>query len=113
MVPSDRHRAPDRTSRWDLPIVVQKSPDPVQSAYCRKIAHRYTQAKYASLGILGLVNLYLWYEVLIGEQTFGGGSFPRMVLVLLPWLAATIGFGVSFHQRADHFTRLANHIEKS
>ena len=110
--PGDRN-APDRSSRWDLPLSIQRAADAAQAAYCRKIAHRYTQAKYATLVILGLANLYLWYDVLVGRGTFGGTSFTRSLMILVPWLAATLGLWVSFHHRAQHYMKLAQHIEKS
>jgi hypothetical protein len=113
MTPTGEQRAPDRTSRWDLPASIQRQADAAQAAYCRTLAHRYTQAKYVTLVILVPVNLYLWYDVLIGQGMFGGTSFSRSLLVLVPWLAATVGLWVSFHHRAQHYLSLAIHIEKS
>lgn len=110
--PGER-KAPDRSSRWDLPASIQRAADAAQAAYCRKIAHRYTQAKYATLVILGSANLYLWYDVLVGQGTIAGTSFTRSLLILVPWLAATLSLWVSFHHRAQHYLRLALHIEKS
>jgi hypothetical protein len=110
--PGERN-APDRSSRWDLPVSIQREANAAQSAYCRKIAHRYTQAKYVTLVILGPANLYLWYDVLVGHGAFGGTSFTRSLLILVPWLAATLSLWVSFNHRAQHYLKLALHIEKS
>ncbi|MEW6512042.1 MAG: hypothetical protein AB1428_13915, partial [Bacteroidota bacterium] len=110
---ADPHSAVNRTSRWDLPLTIQRADDAAQAAYCRKIAHRYAQAKSATLVILGPMNLYLWYDVLIGQADVVAGSFGRALLVLVPWLAATVTLWVSFHHRAQHFARLADHIMKS
>ena len=62
-----KQKAVDRSSRWDLPASIQREADAAQAAYCRKVAHRYTQAKYVTLVILGPANLYLWYDVLVGQ----------------------------------------------
>jgi hypothetical protein len=103
----------DKISRWDLPPSVQRKPSAEQSEYCRRFAHRYGQAKYATLAIFGSIDLYLIYDLLIGKNLMGGGSFLRSIMVLIPWLAATIGLTVSFHHRAEHFSRLARHIDMS
>ena len=103
----------DKISRWDLPASVQQKSPAAQTDYCRKFAHRYAQAKYATLAIFGSLDLYLLYDLLIGRNVMGGGSFIRSVMVIIPWLAATIGLTVSFHHRSEHFSRLARHIEMS
>ena len=105
--------AVDKISRWDLPASVRRRSPAEQSEYCRKFAHRYGQAKYATLAILGSIDLYLLYDLLIGRNLMGGGSFARSLMVLIPWLAATIGLTVSFRHRAEHFSRLALHIDMS
>ena len=106
------HNAGRHISRWDLPLAVQESSPARQAAYCRNIARRYRQAMYGSLAALGLVDVFLLYDVLLGKGHVAGGSFLRSAAVLIPWLAATVAFGISFHQRSRHYTRLATHIKQ-
>jgi hypothetical protein len=76
------------------------------------MAHRYMQAKYAVITILGLMNLYLWYDTLVSKAApLGSGSFTYILIALLPWLAATVGLAVSFHNRSAYFSRLADHLD--
>jgi len=67
---------------------------------------------YGSLAALGLVDVFLLYDVLLGKGHVAGGSFLRSAAVLIPWLTATVAFGISFHQRSRHYTRLATHIKQ-
>ena len=103
-----------KTTRWDLPAALLKEPAHAQSAHCRKMAHRYMQAKYAVIAVLGLMNLYLWYDALVAKTwPVGSGSFSYLVITLLPWLVATFGLALSFHNRSLYFTRLADHLDSA